>query len=142
MEGAPSTIIEVIRQRVEELSQLVQTDRFATDSLRDVMIDLQEIFDTTLQHTVCSSIPASSDPSLKTSGRQKNEMRSSQRYTCSKDWEIGETDLKYIDVYISHDQVNIALVKNCKTTDVPADNSAIGNIQKALQKYVGFNGMD
>ena len=124
MEGAPSTIIEVIRQRVEELSQLVQTDRFATDSLRDVMIDLQEIFDTTLQHTVCSSIPASSDPSLKTSGRQKNEMRSSQRYTCSKEPEIVRKGierlekliLQYIDVYKSCDQVNIALVKKCKTT--------------------------
>ena len=61
MEGAPSTIIEVIRQRVEELSQLVQTDRFATDSLRDVMIDLQERFDATLQHNFGSSIPPSSD---------------------------------------------------------------------------------
>ena len=46
------------------------------------------------------------------------------------------------EVYISQDQVNIALVKKCKITDVPAVNSAIGNIQKALQKYVGFNEMD
>ena len=50
--------------------------------------------------------------------------------------------LQYIDVYISCDQINIALVKKCKNTDVPAVNSAIGSIQKALQKYVGFNGMD
>ena len=54
MEGAPSTIIGVIRQREDELSQVVQTDRFVTDSLRDVMIDLQERFDTTLHHTVGS----------------------------------------------------------------------------------------
>ena len=33
MEGALSTIIEVIRQQVEELSQVVLTDWFATDSL-------------------------------------------------------------------------------------------------------------
>ena len=26
--------------------------------------------------------------------------------------------------------------------DVPAVNSAMGNVQKALQNYVGFNGMD
>ena len=44
--------------------------------------------------------------------------------------------LQYID------QVNITLVKKCKTMDVPAVNSLIGNIQKALQKYVGVNGMD
>ena len=33
-------------------------------------------------------------------------------------------------------------MKKCKTVDVPALNSAVGNIQKALQKYVGFKGMD
>ena len=42
---------------------------------------------------------------------------------------------------ISKDQVDIALLKRCKTVDVPAVNSAISNIQKALQKYVGFKGM-
>ena len=42
---------------------------------------------------------------------------------------------------ISKDQEDIALLKRCKTVDVPAVNSAIGNIQKALQKYVGFKGM-
>ena len=44
--------------------------------------------------------------------------------------------------YIPKDQINIALVKKCKTTDVSAVNSVIGNIQKALQRYVGFSGMD
>ena len=47
-----------------------------------------------------------------------------------------------IGAIISKDQVNIALLKNCKTVDVPTVNSAVGNIQKALQKYVGFKGMD
>ena len=32
MEGAPSTIIEVIRQQVEELSQVVCTEQFNTDN--------------------------------------------------------------------------------------------------------------
>ena len=41
--------------------------------------------------------------------------------------------LQLINVFISRDQVNIALLKKCKTVDVPAVNSAIGNIQKALQ---------
>ena len=48
MEGSPSTIIEVIRQGAEELSQVVLTDQFAIDSLRNVVIDLQERFDTTV----------------------------------------------------------------------------------------------
>ena len=53
--------MEVIGQWVKEISQVIQTDRFATDSLRDVMIDLQERFDATLQHNFGSSIPPSSD---------------------------------------------------------------------------------
>ena len=47
-----------------------------------------------------------------------------------------------INVFICQDQVNTALLKKCKTVDVPAVNSVIGNVQNALQKYVGFSGMD
>ena len=85
MEGAPSTIIEVIRQKIEELSQVVRTDQFAIDGLRNVMIDLQGRFIATLQPTGGTSVLPSSDPSLPTSNRQMNEMRSSQRDTCSKE---------------------------------------------------------
>ena len=31
--------------------------------------------------------------------------------------------------------MNIAFIKLCKTVDVPAVNSVIGNVPKALQKY-------
>ena len=150
MEGAPSTIIHVIRQQVEELSQVVSTKRFSTDNLRNRMTDLQERFNATLQCTVGSSLLPSSDPSLQTSDRQMNEMRSSQKgcvfqgvRDCEKGIERLEKQiLQYPNIYISKDQINIALVKKCKTTDIPALNSAIANIQKALQKYVGFSGMD
>ena len=50
--------------------------------------------------------------------------------------------LQYINVHIPKDQINIALVKKCKTSDVSAVNLSKGNIQKALQRYVGFSGMD
>ena len=46
-----------------------------------------------------------------------------------------------ISVVISREQVDIALLKKCRTVDVLAVNSAIGNIQRALQKYVGFEGL-
>ena len=49
---------------------------------------------------------------------------------------------QYTSVYMSRNQVYIALVEKCKTTDIPALNSAMGNIQKALQRYVGIDGMD
>ena len=79
MDSAPSTIIEVIRQQVEELSQVVCTERFATDNLRNMMNDLQERFNATLQHSGASSLLPSSDPSLQPSDREMNDMRSSQR---------------------------------------------------------------
>ena len=47
-----------------------------------------------------------------------------------------------ISVQISQENVVIALLKKCKTVDVTAVNAAIGNIQRALQKYVSFEGMD
>ena len=47
-----------------------------------------------------------------------------------------------ISVRISQEHVDIALLKKCKTVDVPAVNAAIVNIQQALQKYVSFEGME
>ena len=49
---------------------------------------------------------------------------------------------QYINLYILKDQIDIALIKKCKITDIPALNSAMGNIQNDLQRYVGFDGMD
>ena len=49
---------------------------------------------------------------------------------------------QYTSVYVSKDQVYIALIEKCKTTDILAFNYAMGNIQKALQRYLGFDGMD
>ena len=45
-------------------------------------------------------------------------------------------------VYVSKNQIDIAIFKKCKTTDNPDLNLAMGNIQKALQRYVGFDGTD
>ena len=45
-------------------------------------------------------------------------------------------------MFIPRDHINIALLNKCKTVDVLTVNSAIRNIKKALQKYVGFSGMD
>ena len=39
---------------------------------------------------------------------------------------------QYISANISRDLFDIALIKKCKTTDIPALNWAMGNIQKAL----------
>ena len=150
MEGTPSTVIEVLRQEVKELSHVVPTDWFATDGLRNVAIDLHKRFNAPLQHSGGSSVLLSGNLSPQSSDRQINVMKPSRRESCSKEQDIVKKGiersekqiLQYINVYISKDQINIALIKNCKTTDIHAVNSAIVYIQKVLQKYVGFSGMD
>ena len=49
---------------------------------------------------------------------------------------------QYTQIQITKDHMDISLLKKCKTTDIPVVNLAIGNIQRALQKYVGFNDID
>ena len=88
LKGAPSTIIEVIRQQVEELSQVVCTEWFTTDDVRNLMTDLQERFNATLQHSGNSSVFPSNDPSLQISDTQMNEMRSSQKVLYSREQEL------------------------------------------------------
>ena len=43
-----------------------------------------------------------------------------------------------ISVHISQEQVDIILLKKCKTIDVPWVNAAIGNIQRALLEICKF----
>ena len=44
-ESAPSAMVEVMRQEVKELSQVVHNDQFVTNSFRGLVVDLQEKFD-------------------------------------------------------------------------------------------------
>ena len=41
-ESAPSAAVEIMRQQVRELSQVIQNDQFVTNSLRGLVVDLQE----------------------------------------------------------------------------------------------------
>ena len=56
---------------------------------------------------------------------------SREREVVMKGIERMEKQIKQlINVFISREQVDIALLKKCKTVDVPAVNSAIGNINE------------
>ena len=88
MEGAPSTIIEVIEQQVEELSQVVCNEWFITYDLRNEMSNLQKRFIATIQCSEASSFLPSSDPSLQTSDREMSERRAFQRDVRSREQEI------------------------------------------------------
>ena len=111
-------------------------------------MDLQEKFDAATSQGIIFSILSSGDPSSQTSYRQISGLRPLRGNLSSQEREIAKKGIKRLEkqilqlVSVPRDQSNIALLKKCKTVNVPAANSAIGNIQKALQKYVGFNGMN
>ena len=47
-----------------------------------------------------------------------------------------------IQIVLPSNPIDIALVKKCKTVDVPSIHTTVGIIQKYLQKYINFPGMD
>ena len=63
-----------------------------------------------------------------------NENRSRDQDIVRKGIERLEKQIsQYTRIQISRGQIDIALLKKCKTTDIPAVNLAIENIQRALQ---------
>ena len=65
------------------------------------------------------------------------EVKAREREIVRKGIDRLELQIKqYTSVYVSKDQVDIALIKKCKTTGIQASNSAMENIQKTLQRYV------
>ena len=71
------------------------------------------------------------------------ENRSRERDIVRKGMERLEKEIsQYTQIQLSKEQADISLLKICKMTDIPAVNLAIKNIQRALQKYVGFNNID
>ena len=83
-EIAPSAVIEVMRQQVRELSQVVQNDRFVTNSLRGLVVDLLEKFNASTPQGVLS--PSSSSSNL---SPQTSQVRPCQDNLCSREWKIG-----------------------------------------------------
>ena len=150
MEGALSTVMELLSQWVEELSQVICTGRFVNSEMRNKISELQERFNSSSLQSGTSFLRPTCEPPNYYPYKEGNEIRVSQGQKKTREQEIvrkgiGRLErqiLQYINVHVFKDQIDIALVKKCKPTDIPALNSATGNIQKALQRYDGFSGMD
>ena len=82
-EGAPLDVVEMMRQQVREVSQVIQNDRLSTNTLRGLFVDLQEKFDAASPQGMCSSTLSPGDLSPQTSDRQVSELRLSQNNPCS-----------------------------------------------------------
>ena len=97
-----------------------------------------------LQERINSSVMISTpEQAKKRKESNQEENRSRERDIVRKGMERLEKEIsQYTQTQVSKDQADISLLKRCKMTDIPAVNLAIKNIQRALQKYVGFNNID
>ena len=114
-------------------------ERVVVDSLR---FDVLEIQDRISSSMMGSGENLSNDKNLK-SLSPRTENRSREQDIVRKGIDRLEKQIsQYTQIQITKDHMDIALLKKCKTTVIPAVNIAIGAIQRALQKYVGFNDID
>ena len=70
--------------------------------------------------------------------------------TDSREREIVRKGIERLEIQLMHftkseiveEPLHIPLIKKCKTVDVPSVHAAVGHIQKALQRFVKFPGID
>ena len=134
-DSAPGLAVESMRSEVRELRRTIQGERHVTEGLRNLVVSLAE----QVERTPSTPVPAP----LLNPDTICSDGTSREREIIRKGIERLEKQIEQlIKVDISSDLLDISLIKKCKTVDVPAIHSAIGHIQKSLQKYVNFPGMD
>ena len=136
-DSAPGAAVSRLRVEIEDIRDSMNSSKHATEGLRGLVIDLSEqVASTSFNATVHEArLPEKEPRPTETSIREREIVR--------KGIERAEKQLKQIisnDLNIS--SKDISLIKKHKTVDVPAIHSAVGNIQKSLQKYIKFPGID
>ena len=136
-DSAPGLVVESMREEIRELRQTVTSSKHATEGLRNIVVDLSE-------QVASSSLSISPDFGIiPPRNNRVAENNSRECEIVKKGIERLEKQLRQLtqDV-MDTEPVDISLVRKCKTVDVPCIHASVGNIQKALQKYVTFSGMD
>ena len=144
LDKSPAVSMEYVSERMEQLEGAGQADQEITEHVRSAMVELQDRIANSSINTLEVRVYSPADGVINSDlGSPKSNLTLRERNIVRKGIKRLERQiLQLIGVLISCDQVDIELLKKCKTVDVPAINSAIGNVQKALEKYVGFEGMD
>ena len=126
-----------MRDEIRELRDSLVTSRYATEGLRGLVVNLSD---------QVSNVPPAQiirDESLILREDLNAESNRRECEIVRKGIERTEKQLRQlIRNAIQMDSVDISLIKKYKTVDVPCVHSAIGTIQKSLQRYVKFSGMD
>ena len=122
---------------------MIRTEPVAKGEMRANIAELQERIDSSILPISESTNYYPTEERISEARLAQEEIKAREREMVRKGIDMLERQiLQYVNVYVSKDVVDTALNKKCKTTDIPALNVANGNIQKALQRNVGFNGMD
>ena len=113
MDGSPSVTMEVLNQRIDDLTQDNCNDQFMSTGIRTEIGELQE------RINQAGSFPGVilNRPIAKSSRTMVGEIKARELEIVRKGIDGLERQIKqYTGVYISKDQVDIVLIKKCKTT--------------------------
>ena len=136
-DSLPGVAVNRMRDEIRELRESMNTSRYATEGLRGLVVDLSDQVSNVPPAQIIrdESLILREDFNAKSSRRECEIVR--------KGIERTEKQLRQlIRNEIRMDSVDISLIKKYKTVDVPSIQSAIGNIQKSLQRYAKFSWMD
>ena len=132
-----TVVIEGLRGKMKALEQTIVTERNAVKGLCDMVVGLSEKVDSSLG----TALTSRSNTSGPVSGEHVNLIR--ERDVVRKGIERSEKlILQLISTKIPSDYVDIALMRKCKTIDLPALQSASKTCKKSLLKYLSFPGVN
>ena len=125
-----------MREELDEIRDSLDSSRHVTEGLRGLVVDLSDqMVNNSMQHML-------HEPRVQEKDSRSFESHTRERDLVRKSIERARKQLQQIVIAdLGSNPVDISLVKKYKTVDVPAVHSAVGNIQKSLQKYVKFPGV-
>ena len=136
-DSSPGIAVDRMRDEIREIRDSLSTSQYVTEGLRGLVVDLSDqMSNTSIPQIVLEKNLVSRDNSgIETSRRECEVVRKGMQRT---EKHLRQLILNDIDT----EPVDTSLIKKYKIVDVPCVHSAIGSIQKSLQRYVKFSGMD
>ena len=136
-DSSPGLAVNRMRVELDEIRGSLDSSRHITESSRGLVVDLSD------QVVNSSMQSATAEPRMQDKDSRSFESHARERDIVRKSIERARKQLKQIvSVDLRMNPVDISLIKKYKTVDVPAVHSAVGSIQKSLQKYVTFSGVE
>ena len=134
-DSSPGLAVESMRCDIEEIRGSVGLNHRVTKNLRSVVADLSgQILDISQSGLMIDPPTRNQEPSESIKHKRDIVRKGIKRI----EKQLNQIMLNELSAVGS----DISLIKKLKTVDVPAVHVAVGNMQKSLQKYVKFSGMD